>query len=292
MIRRRLGYVVMAACAFTIAEVSHGHTLEAYGDSVTAGFFSHTSAANPPGLLGLLSLSARLAMARSPERRDIFEGLHSPALAWPAVLAESLYGGVDYQLHNVAVSGAQTSNLLGQVENAPASEEPVEALFFIGHNDLCERTDTPEEYGDEFEKHMSAGLKRWDEKHARSDAYLVPVADIHRVYEALAPIGQGEGRGAFTCFNSWERFFPYCPFYARRQRAGTLKEYLEPRIQEANRRLVKIADAWRSEKGNSLRALKDVQSDDYVREYFAADCFHLSEAGQKAIADRIRSSMR
>lgn len=289
--KRRWGYVVMGWCALTSSSQLSAKTFEAFGDSVTAGFFSGTSILRAPSWLVLNAISARLLLARATGRRGLLTGLHAPELAWPQVLAKQLSGEEKFTLHNAAVSGAITANLVSQIESVPEAED-AEAFFFIGHNDLCARGDTVDEFADLYEKLYREAYAKWDERHKNSRANFLPIADIHRVYETLEKVtGQPVADEArpYTCYLAWEASFPYCRFYAQRQREGTLGEYLKPRIDEANRRLERIAGQYSepNARGNRARALIDVGRGEYETKFFALDCFHLSADGQGAMAARI-----
>ena len=59
------------------------------------------------------------------------------------------------------------------------SKDPkAKAFFFIGHNDLCKNTNTPEEIADAFEANYLDALNYWESNHRGGTAYLMPVGKI------------------------------------------------------------------------------------------------------------------
>lgn len=269
-------------------------TVEAYGDSITAGFLSYTDVTAPPGIeeVGrifndLFQYIAFKNPARLPRH-------HSPQLAWPKVLADMLGArGERVQVRNFAKSGDHVYDLTAQIGRAPEVTSPAAAFFFIGHNDMCKDGGTPDEVAAFFVKHYEKALSDWDKKHAGATAYVMPMGDIYRVFKALqGVVWQKNATGNLTCETSWLRYFPYCPAHAHRLQDGTLQQFIEPKLSAINRALVDLVEKLKlSKRGNRYVFLDKVLTRPYEPDYFAIDCYHLSARGQREVATDVFDSI-
>ncbi len=265
--------------------------IEAYGDSITAGFLSHTNVTAAPPLSDLSKIITHLAnflMDKERNRSEI-EKEHAPSLAWPAVLSRKIDPAGPVPLYNYAVSGANSWEMLDQVKLNNKTKGMTRAFFFVGHNDLCNNLDTPKNIGATFSYYVEKSLAEWDATHQGSIAYLVPVSDIHRVFETLDNYVWYRGtKRSYSCVHSWTKFFPYCPSHHKKFEEGTLERYMVPRLAAMNEALDALARTWTAKsKSNEFVYLPDVHDTDYEKEFFAIDCFHLSAEGQERVADRI-----
>lgn len=84
--------------------------------------------------------------------------------------------------------------------------------------------------------------------------------------------------------------FVYAKVYSTMLKAGTLDDYLNPRITAMNAALDPLAFDWnkKSAHGNYFRYLRNAQAGvNYQADFFAVDCFHLSEIGEATVAQSI-----
>src|SRR5688572_18811663 len=109
--------------------------METYGDSLTAGFLSHTSVLDAPPLTQIEKIMSSLALFKITKNISHLEKHETRSFAWPALVGKSL--SEDLELVNLAVSGAKSPELLKQVTKAGETKTKTIAFFFIGHNDLC-----------------------------------------------------------------------------------------------------------------------------------------------------------
>jgi hypothetical protein len=130
-------------------------------------------------------------------------------------------------------------------------------------------------------------LDEWDRTHKSSTAYLIPVSDIHRVYDTLQGYVWYRGvKRDYRCEYSWANF--YCPSHLAKFKQGKLQSYMEPRLKAMNENLEELARYWeKKSKTNHYVYLDHTHEVTYKPEYFAIDCFHLSETGQQSMANRI-----
>jgi len=267
--------------------------IETYGDSVTAGFMSHTNVTAPPNLTTLSGLLSDLATFVANGDKKKLEKLHARTLSW-AVKLKELWGADT--VHNYAVTRARTKDLLTQLKHRrPVDADlSVASIFFMGHNDLCHAKDSEEDFIATFRKEYNEAIEAWDNEHDGATLYLLPIGDLDRLYKKLDNFQWlNQGSYKFSCNDSWDSLFPFCRENAKRKRDGTLSEYLVPRTQKMRAVMADLAVAWsKKETGNHFVFLDDVLSGDYKREYFAVDCYHLSEVGQTVLAQDILRSMK
>ena len=193
-------------------------------------------------------------------------------------------------MQNYAVSGAKSEDLALEVGKPP--ETPVEAIafFFMGHNDLSKSREAKEVVVNRFVDHYAAGLKSWDEGHKNSKAFILPVGNLPAVYDAVDEFTWREKRNKReTCDDMWRDRFPYWRFFpgGKKGAPDDFAEEVGGKIKAMNQGLVKIVDEFRSENGNRAYSLDGLFSVKLEPKYFAADCFHLSEAGQKFLAGQV-----
>jgi lysophospholipase L1-like esterase len=267
--------------------------IEAYGDSITAGFMSHTGVTHPPPLKELSLIISDLAMYLMTGNASYVAKQHAPELSWVSVLARRIDPKGPLNLDNHAVSSSKAWQILGQVRRHPNRNAIARAFFFIGHNDLCNTMEEPKAIGLEFEAELDRALIEWDQTHSDSTAYLLPVSDIHRVYSRLSGVVWYNGaQTRYTCDDAWTKFFPYCPSHYAKHKAGTLESFMKPRLREMNNALSRLANKRTAASArNSFHFLKQAHDIAYEPEYFAVDCFHLSKKGQETIAQRVESSV-
>lgn len=262
--------------------------MEAYGDSLTAGFLTDTNVTKPPPLKDISSLISDLAMFLMTKNRSYMAKHHAPQLAWVSVLSKKLFPTGSIVLDNHAVSAARTFEILGQVQSHKDRGEPSTSFFFAGHNDLCNNTDLPSHIGYAYRLEIGRALAAWDAVHQNSTAYLVPVSDIHRVYAALTGYVWYRGtQSDYRCEDSWAKFFPYCPSHLAKFKLGQLESYMKPRLAAMNRALDDLTFEWnKKSRTNKFVYLKGAHDVAYEPAFFAVDCFHLSEIGQRKLAER------
>ncbi len=284
------GLGLICATLLSASFPSHAQTyVEAYGDSLTAGFLSNTDVTNAPPLKELSGLISDLAMYLMTKNRAHIAKHHSPHFAWVSVLSKKLDPTGPVTLDNHAVSAARSAQILGQVRSHTNRHQPSSAFFFAGHNDLCNNNAPPTQIGLTYRAEMNQAIAAWDSTHENSTAYLVPVSDIHRVYAALKGyVWHNGGQSKYACEDSWSKFFPYCPSHLARFKAGLLDDYMKPRLAAMNAGLEDLAHDWNKKSStNKFVYLKGAHDVPYEPQYFAVDCFHLSEAGQKSLANRL-----
>lgn len=281
--------VSFALALFAAPSLFAQQVLEAYGDSITAGFMSRTDVTHAPPLKEMGSIISDLAMFIMTKDPAHVAKHHAPELAWPTLLAKRLDPTGPMKLNNQAISGAHGFEILGQVKNVKATAEVTKAFFFIGHNDLCNNVDSPENIGAAFKDEVGRAIEEWDRRHKDSVAYLIPVGQIHRVYQTLFNYVWHRGpQNNYSCVDSWTKFFPYCPSHYKKAKAGTFEAYMGPRLDAMNDGLDELAsELSKKSASNRFHYLKDAHDVSYDPDLFAVDCFHLSAKGQKTIADRL-----
>lgn len=259
-------------------------TLETYGDSLTAGMLSNTNVTQVDSLSSVETILEDFASYSLTHDPKYISPHEVRSLAWPMKLSTWLH---THTVHNHAVSGARVEHIPSQVEGA--SLAPAFAFFFIGHNNLCANVATEKELEETIYHHMNKTLEMWDSKHLNSRAYLLPVGDIPGVYETLSKhVWYSRAGKVFTCENSWTRFFPYCRMHFEKFKKDELRAYLSPRIRAMNQALNHLSEQWNGRsKKNSFEYLKMLEGIELKKNYFALDCYHLSEAGQQTLAEQV-----
>lgn len=261
--------------------------LEAYGDSITAGFLSDRTILSPPGLSTISQIMGELLMIELNGNKHEFQRFEARDDAWPAVLRAWLAEAArPVSMTNVAVSGGFVHELVEQVDRAGTTALPTAAFFWIGHNNLCNNPEAPERIGEYFAGWYRDALERWDRNHANSTAYLMPIGDVDRVYEALEGYVWYEGNSArFRCEDSWLRLFPYCRHNSRLFKQGKFKEYFLPRKEAIDKALGTLArQLTAASRSNRFVYLDGLLSNRYEPGFFSIDCYHLSKTGQVGVA--------
>lgn len=267
--------------------------IEAYGDSVTAGFLSGTDVTEAPPLKTISRIFSDMVMFKLSGDAKHLIPHHRKDLAWPAHLArlqiKDPAAPEQITVINAAVSGAKTQDLLGQVRAARDLAVTSQSFFFVGHNDLCNNPTEPEALAKQFIEWYEAALTEWDTRHENATAYVIPIADISQVYRVLKGYAWYEGdKATYTCEDSWNKFFPYCTSHHKKALAGTLEAYLAPRLTAMNGALRKLAEKWDGQSGkNRFRYLTDAPNVAFKPEFFAVDCYHLSDRGQQTLAQEV-----
>jgi len=299
----RLGWLFATVSFFTLGNsiaVGHPNVIEAYGDSLTAGFLSGTSLTAPPPNRGVtaddLSISKLLhdmLLYRITGDTSLLVPEHWPQLAWPQVLSElEQTSSHAISVHNEAISGAEIKDLMGQVQGAPVNRRKTQAFFYIGHNDLCNTSMTPDEQAQSYYEQYAAALQYWDQNHQNSEAILVPLLDLSRVFTLLDGYVWYKGPEAtYDCDFSWTRLFPYCPSYLPMYKKGELPGYVQPRVEAMNQELHTLAEQMeeKSTGSNHFSVLDHVYDQQFSPDYFAVDCYHLSAVGQQTIATTFKT---
>ena len=286
------GVVVSFWSGLVLADESP-RDLETYGDSITAAFLSGTSVTSPPPLSGEGSVSeivTDLANYLFNGEKEKLVKHHAPDVAWPVLLGKQLAAsGEKFAVKNYAVSGARVKDLSSQVSRSSrTSGYGTMAFFFIGHNDLCNANDDPKVIADRLMVDYKKALAEWNAKHEGAVAYLLPIADVHRVFHTLKGyVWHKNGTKRYACEDSWERLFPYCPSHAKKLKAGTIDDYFVPRLREINRAIGELATELNRASGgkNRFAYAEGIMSKPFEADFFAVDCYHLSAAGQKRVAD-------
>lgn len=265
--------------------------IEAYGDSLTAGFLSHTNVSAPPTLNSISDILSDLVMFKLTNDYKFLTPYEYPQLAWPEFVAQrNISNGAEVLTKNFAVPGAPTSDFINQVKKVSVDTTPTIAFFYFGHNDISENMDPPEVIVDNFIAGYEKGLHHWDELHKNADAYFISLHHIHETYEVLWDyVWYESSEGIFTCQDSWEKYFPLSlPLY-KLAKENKLKEYLFPRVSAMNEAMEHLARTWtnNSHNHNKYHYIDLTEELDLIPEYFAIDCYHLSEIGQKSLADNI-----
>ena len=135
----------------------------------------------------------------------------------------------------------------------------------------------------------------WEKNHQNSVVFLIPPSPIYKLYPVLDNYIWFESeQKTFRCQDAWMKYFPYCaPFYLRHKR-GELESYLKPRGEALNQALSQMAHESdkKSEKGNHYYFLNAEWPLPLRPEYFALDCYHIAEQGQRIFAGNIFEAIK
>ncbi|NBX75902.1 MAG: hypothetical protein EBQ92_05065 [Proteobacteria bacterium] len=271
--------------------------METYGDSLTAGFLANTSLKKSLELSEMSALLEKLAFGFLQKNRELLKEFEANDKAWPYFLSESLKeeGKHISDLMNLAISGSKSSGLLSQVQMAGGTQRYTWAFFFIGHNDLCHVKGDESALIHQFDEHLSAALTEWDKNHQNSVLFLIPTSPIYQLYPVLENyIWFQSEQKTFRCQDAWTKYFPYCaPFYLRYKK-GELESYLKPRADSLNQSLSHMAHQWgkKTERGNRFFYLEAQWPLPLQPEYFALDCYHIAEEGQRIFARNILNAIK
>jgi lysophospholipase L1-like esterase len=287
---------VVATCLGLCVSFCQGQItkIEAFGDSLTAGFLSNTRVVQASPLFEVSRIVSDLAAYRFFHDTKFLKQHQDPTWAWPQRLAERIAPeGEKIEVRNYAVSGAFTRDLLTQVSNAPKAVQGTWSFFLIGHNDLCGNHATPDSIAETFKSLYRKALAAWDQNHQGAVGFLVPVGAIYRVYQALdGYVWHQSSKGALSCRDSWRPYFPYCPSYAHLQANHQLEAFLAPKIEAMNHALGDLVDEWNKKSSrNRFLYLSGVHDKSYEPKYFAVDCFHLSPEGQEELSKSVQETI-
>lgn len=273
---------------------SHAKTiiLEAFGDSLTAGLLAHTNVTHHNELSDVSVILSDLTMFKLTNDRSYLLKHERPQSAWPQRLANLLATKeTQFEVRNYGLSGAKSTTLEIQVNQAKAVSEtdPTIAFFFIGHNDLCHSTISQEMLVSDYSANFNKAISEWDRRHKGSKAYFMSLAEINRIYPLLDNHVWYEGnKGRYRCNENWESLFPYCISHYKKFQEKTLDSYLAPRIEAINDALFAMAEEWK--KRSTRNQYFHIEMDsrvEFKKNFFAVDCYHLSQNGQAFVTDQI-----
>lgn len=283
---------VLGILSYAIA--ARAITIEAYGDSLTAGFFSNEKGlTSPPPLKEISKTLSDLSMfliTGNPAYREPYEYRDR---AWPHVLARHLSGFYNAEVAdtNFGQVSAITADLPKQMENLEwGTVWRSMAFVFIGHNDLDDvAAPTPDALAEKHRGHLNDFLAKWDAKHYQSTLFFVPVGEVYRVFQNLKGFTWFKNESVtYRCEESWQRFFPYANFYYQLMKQGKLDSFLVPRVAALQNEQREAARRWNSRsQRNNYRFLELKRPFTYTPKNFAIDCFHLSQAGEAEMAQTV-----
>lgn len=290
MKRRIRSFLVLLI--FAVSFPAKAWITEAYGDSLTAGFLAHTSLTSPPPRPELSRLLEELAFGFIQKDRKILQSFESNEKAWPYFLVELLKSsGISIeQVVNLAVSGSKSAGIPQQVALRKNIREPVLAFFFVGHNDLCHVKGSQEELVSQFSSHLDKSLGEWGKNHRNSIVFIIPTGPIQKLYPALEDhIWFESEKRTFQCQDAWMKYFPYCPSFYVRHRRGELENYLSSRGAALNESLKNlVSEKMRTDSFGNRYFYLDAQWPLPLKpDYFAVDCYHIAEMGQRLFAQNL-----
>ncbi len=286
-------FFFVVLCQATVAQ-ARSTTLEAYGDSLTAGFLSdERNLTNPPPLKEISTTLSDLAMYIFTGESSFKEPYEYRNNAWPAKLADKIqtHYGYSVEARNYGVVGALTRDLPKQLAELPfGTTRRAMAFVFIGHNDLDDLSvANADALAEKHRKDLSEFFAAWDRKHYESTMHVIPVGHVYKVYQNLKGYTWFKNPPVtYRCEDSWQKFFPYAGFYYKKMQEGKLEEFLVPRVQGLQREQREAAREWNatSQRNNYYYNEPKIPFA-YIPENFAIDCFHLSGKGEQFIADTI-----
>lgn len=275
-----------------ISQPGRAWVAEAYGDSLTAGFLAHTSLTSPPPRPELSRLLEELAFGFIQKDREVLKSFESNESAWPYFLVGRLKesGVLIDETINLAVSGSKSAGIPQQVALRKEVKEPVIAFFFVGHNDLCHVKGSEEELVAQFSKHLEESLLVWSKNHRNSIVFIIPTGPIQKLYPALEDhIWFESEKKTFRCQDAWMKYFPYCPSFYVRHRRGELEAYLEKRGAALNESLKDLVnEKTRTDASRNRYFYLEAQWPLPLKpDYFAVDCYHIAEMGQRLFAQNL-----
>lgn len=266
--------------------------IEAFGDSLTAGLLNYTNVTRQNELTTVSEILSDLAMFKLTKDRDYLKKHEHGAIAWPQLLANHLKTPeVSFEVRNYGMSGAKSEVLYDEVTHATpvSTDTQTIAFFFIGHNDLCHNQGSEEELSADYGENVNRALEVWDRTHKGAKAFLVSVAEVHRIYPLLdGQVWFSGEKGRYRCNESWDKLFPYCPAFYKKFKQGKLDEHLAPRVDAVNRKLEELSLEWRNRSTrNQYFHIQMAPGADFRKQFFAVDCYHLSHDGQAFVAEQI-----
>ena len=268
--------------------------LEAYGDSLTAGFVSQTNVTNVPSIKPISVMLSKMMMFHLSNDLKYVAPYSRKDLSWFHHVATEV--AKNYEIAgflNFAVPKHHSYHLPGQVSRAGATKDRTIAFFFVGHNDLLQNYNEPSDIAKEFMANISAAAKKWDSLHEGSTLYLLPVGSIHQVFKILSGyVWYETDQGQYQCEDSWQKLFVYARWYHELYKQGRLESVLEPRIAAMNQSLRSYPHQWESKRQNEVVYVPQMENITYLPEYFAVDCFHLSAKGQHEMGELLLRELK
>lgn len=285
-------FVFLGLCLFSSELRASGIRIETYGDSLTAGFLANTSLKQPPDISKLSELLKGLAFGFLDKNRELLKTYEANDKAWPYFLSEHLrdLGKSVTEVSNLAVSGSRSGGVLTQVQGVEKISEATWAFIFVGHNDLCHVKGDEAELVQQFNKNINEALSAWEKNHEGSVVFLIPPGPIYKLYPVLENhIWFKSEQKTFKCQDAWTKYFPYCATFYQRYKRGELESFLKPRGESLNLALSEMARNWdrKSERGNRYIYLNAQWPLPLQPDYFAVDCYHIAEEGQRIFAKNI-----
>lgn len=264
---------------------ANAQVMETFGDSLTAGTLSKTSILNTSKSYVSQIMGDLVKYALLKEEKYLNK-YGEKSDAWPAKLKDML-GDIN-ELHNYAVPGAVTSDLVPHVKKALTTTPQTFAFFLMGHNDLCDNGLTPAAMAEKFKKQYRSALIEWDKKRENSTAFLLDVGEVHSMITAMnGYIWEKKGGHEYTCNQTWETYIPYCSAYSKLVKQNKIKEVVGKQIEAMNASLDDLVAEMNSR--SSKNTFKHVKywHGEFQPEFSASDCFHLSKKGQETLADQV-----
>ena len=281
---------MFSTALFALLINCHALRVETYGDSLTAGFLANSSLTNPPPLEDIGVILTNLSLFRITGEEKYLSYYKIPETTWGYKLATKFSSKAPTTYINMAKESHKTFHIPEQIRQVPKTTEPTIGFVLIGHNDLCNPKDSSEHIAGNFVNKLNEGLAIWDDNHKNSTLYLIEVGDVPKVFDLLEKVEWYKTQEkTLTCDFSWKKIFPYCPYFAKLQNTGRIKEVLTPTLKLMNQSLPGIATQMtaKSANNNQYMVLKSSNETQYEIADFAVDCFHLSEKGQGRLADAV-----
>jgi lysophospholipase L1-like esterase len=294
---KRVFLSLLVLCFSLVGFSADSLRMETYGDSLTAGFLANTSLKKPLEISEMSGLLEKLAFGFLQKNRELLKKLEANDKAWPYFLSENLKdeGKQVSDLMNLAISGSKSSGLLSQVQAGGATQKYTWGFFFVGHNDLCHVKGDEAALVQQFDEHLNAALTEWDRNHRNSVMFLIPTGPIYQLYPVLDNYVWFQSKEkTFRCQDAWTKYFPYCARFYLRYKKGELESHLKPRGDSLNQALSQMAHEWikKSGRGNRFFYLEAQWPLPLQPEYFALDCYHIAEEGQRIFAQNILNALK
>lgn len=268
--------------------------IEAYGDSLTQGLFSHSTIEKPDKKEIANTLRDFSMFYLTKDQVHIKQYLR-PDLSWVSEVARRL--GEAYGLkqavpvRNRAVFGSVAKDLIKQVSREWPEYNEVLAFFLIGHNEICDVVGTEAEYVAKFRREYLEALHAWDRTHQGSTALLIPMLPVHQAYLRMHEyVWYQEKNEKLTCTKLWQ-LFGYCPKFTTWTKQGKIESSIAPIENALNQELKYIASemTFSTKSGNQFLTLDPTlfSKPTLGAEFYAYDCYHPSLTGQKAVAGAV-----
>ena len=286
--------------AFVYSTLSLALKFEVYGDSISAGFLSGTkvSSTNIAQVTGVMSDFSKF-LATGQQEHALISKYERRDLSWSSQL-RGILASAGYQIDlpdNTAVTGSWTGGVTFAIQNRPEEKDPAWAFFFVGHNDLCGKAGTAEEFTEYYRDEYDKALSEWNSRHTGSTAYLISVVPVYKLYASLDKYvwaRTSTGR-ELRCNETWNQFIPYCRHYYKKHSTGQLENYLKPRVDGMDAAMRTLANQWTqkgSERKNRFVYVDVKWPDKFQPDWIALDCYHITEVGQRKLAEAFLEEIR